>query len=65
LPHLRHVPRHVDPAQHGAHVSPSERTHRPRQIFKLLLSRMVRFNSAPYLTFASILLLGIAALSFV
>jgi hypothetical protein len=31
-------------------------------IFNMLLSRMVRFNSALYLTFLSILLLGIAAI---
>lgn len=36
-----------------------------RQIFTMLLSRMIRFNSALYLTFLSILLLGIAAISFV
>jgi hypothetical protein len=35
-----------------------------RLIFTMLLSRMVRFNSALYLTFLSIFLLGIAALSF-
>jgi hypothetical protein len=46
----RHAPEHKDPV---------------RQIYALLLSRMVRFNSALYLTFLSILLLGIAALSFV
>jgi hypothetical protein len=34
-------------------------------IYNLLLSRMVRFNSALYLTFLSILLLAIAAMSFV
>ncbi len=34
-------------------------------IFNMLLSRMIRFNSALYLTFASIVLLGIAALRFV
>ncbi|HEY2034069.1 MAG TPA: hypothetical protein VGH02_10330 [Rhizomicrobium sp.] len=45
----RHPSGHRDPA---------------RQIFTLLLSRMVRFNSALYLTFLSIVLLGVAALSF-
>lgn len=44
---------------------PAERADPVRQIFALLLSRMVRFNSALYLTFLSILLLGIAAASFV
>ncbi len=44
---------------------PAEHTDPVRQIFKLLISRMVRFNSALYLTFLSILLLGIAAASFV
>ncbi len=33
-------------------------------IYNLLISRMIRFNSALYLTFLSILLLAIAALSF-
>ncbi len=33
-------------------------------IYSLLLSRMVRFNSALYLTFLSILLLGIAAVEY-
>jgi hypothetical protein len=46
----RHAPGQTDPS---------------RRVFALLLSRMVRFNSALYLTFFSILLLGIAALSFV
>ena len=46
----RHRPDHRDPV---------------RLIFDMLMSRMVRFNSALYLTFFSILLLGIAALSFV
>ena len=36
-----------------------------REIYALLLSRMIRFNSALYLTFLSILLLAIAATSFV
>jgi hypothetical protein len=36
-----------------------------RMIFAMLLSRMIRFNTALYLTFLSILLLGIAAASFV
>ncbi len=36
-----------------------------RAVYALLLSRMIRFNAALYLTFLSILLLGIAALSFV
>jgi hypothetical protein len=36
-----------------------------RLIYDLLLSRMVRFNLALYLTFLSILLLAIAAMSFV
>lgn len=36
-----------------------------REIYALLLSRMIRFNSALYLTFLSIVLLGIAAFSFV
>lgn len=36
-----------------------------RAIYKLLISRMIRFNSALYLTFLSILLLAIAAMSFV
>jgi hypothetical protein len=44
---------------------PAERADPVRQIFALLLSRMIRFNTALYLTFLSILLLGIAALSFV
>jgi hypothetical protein len=44
---------------------PAEQADPVRQIFALLLSRMIRFNSALYLTFLSILLLGIAALSFV
>jgi hypothetical protein len=35
-----------------------------RLIYRLLLSRMVRFNCALYLTFLSILLLGIAAVSY-
>lgn len=35
-----------------------------RLIFAMLISRMIRFNVALYLTFLSILLLGIAALSF-
>lgn len=33
-------------------------------VFAMLISRMVRFNAALYLTFLSILLLGCAALSF-
>jgi hypothetical protein len=36
-----------------------------RAIYKLLISRMIRFNSALYLTFLSILLLAVAAMSFV
>ena len=36
-----------------------------RMVYNLLLSRMIRFNSALYLTFLSILLLAIAATSFV
>ena len=36
-----------------------------REIYALLLSRMIRFNLALYLTFLSILLLAIAAMSFV
>jgi hypothetical protein len=36
-----------------------------RLIFAMLISRMIRFNTALYLTFFSILLLGLAALSFV
>lgn len=36
----------------------------PGLIFNMLLSRMVRFNGALYLTFLSILLLGIAALTY-
>jgi hypothetical protein len=36
-----------------------------RLIYHLLISRMIRFNSALYLTFLSILLLAIAAMSFV
>jgi hypothetical protein len=36
-----------------------------RAIYNLLISRMIRFNSALYLTFLSILLLAIAAMSFV
>lgn len=36
-----------------------------RAIYNLLISRMIRFNSALYLTFLSILLLAIAATSFV
>jgi hypothetical protein len=36
-----------------------------RAIYNLLISRMIRFNSALYLTFFSILLLAIAAMSFV
>lgn len=36
-----------------------------RAIYRLLISRMIRFNSALYLTFLSILLLAIAAMSFV
>jgi hypothetical protein len=36
-----------------------------RRAFNLLVSRMIRFNLALYMTFLSILLLGIAALSFV
>jgi hypothetical protein len=36
-----------------------------RAIYDLLLSRMIRFNCALYLTFLSILLLGVAALRFV
>ena len=43
----------------------AERADPVHQIFDLLLSRMIRFNIALYLTFLSILLLGIAALSFV
>lgn len=35
-----------------------------RRIYSLLLSRMIRFNLALYLTFLSILLLAAAALSF-
>lgn len=35
-----------------------------RAIYNLLISRMIRFNSALYLTFLSILLLGIAAVSY-
>jgi hypothetical protein len=46
----RHNPEHTDPA---------------RAVYDLLLSRMIRFNLALYLTFASVLLLGIAAMSFV
>jgi hypothetical protein len=37
----------------------------PRIAFRLLISRMIRFNLALYMTFVSILLLGIAAVSFV
>jgi hypothetical protein len=37
----------------------------PRIAFRLLISRMVRFNLALYMTFVSILLLGMAAVSFV
>ena len=36
-----------------------------RLVYDLLLSRMIRFNLALYLTFTSVLLLAIAALSFV
>ena len=36
-----------------------------RLIYRMLLARMIRFNSALYLTFVSILLLAIAAMSFV
>ncbi len=36
-----------------------------RAIYNLLISRMIRFNGALYLTFLSILLLAIAAMSFV
>ncbi|HWD48703.1 MAG TPA: hypothetical protein VG309_02175 [Rhizomicrobium sp.] len=36
-----------------------------RLVYHLLLSRMIRFNLALYLTFASVLLLGIAAASLV
>ena len=36
-----------------------------RRAFDLLVSRMVRFNGALYMTFLSILLLAIAAMSFV
>jgi len=46
----RHEPERADPAH---------------MVYNLLLSRMIRFNLALYLTFASVLLLGIAALSFV
>ena len=35
-----------------------------RLVYDLLLSRMIRFNLALYLTFTSVLLLAIAALSF-
>lgn len=35
-----------------------------QKAFAILLSRMIRFNLALYMTFLSILLLGIAALSF-
>ena len=44
---------------------PAERHDPVREIYKLLISRMVRFNTALYLSFLSIVLLGIAALSFV
>jgi hypothetical protein len=37
----------------------------PRIAFRLLISRMIRFNIALYMSFVSILLLGIAAFSFV
>ncbi len=46
----RHRPDHRDPVP---------------MIFNILISRMIRFNSALYLTFLSILLLGSAAFSFV
>jgi hypothetical protein len=36
-----------------------------RLIYDLLLSRMIRFNLALYLTFSSVILLGIAAFSFI
>jgi hypothetical protein len=36
-----------------------------RAVYDLLLSRMIRFNLALYLTFLSVMLLGIAALSFI
>jgi hypothetical protein len=42
-----------------------ERKEPVAMVFALLLSRMIRFNSALYLTFLSILLLGVAALCFV
>jgi hypothetical protein len=35
-----------------------------RLIYRLLLSRMVRFNGALYLTYLSVLLLGIAAINY-
>jgi hypothetical protein len=44
---------------------PSDHTDPVRHIFKLLLSRMVRFNCALYLTFLSISLLAVAALRFI
>jgi len=44
---------------------PTEGGEPVRAIYNLLISRMIRFNSALYLTFLSILLLAIAAMSFV
>jgi len=46
----RHAPDDADPV---------------RMIYAMLMSRMIRFNAALYLTFLSILLLAIAAMSFV
>jgi hypothetical protein len=43
---------------------PTEGPDPARMAYNLLLSRMIRFNSALYLTFLSILLLAIAATSF-
>ena len=34
-----------------------------REVFRLVLSRTLRFNAALYLTFLSIILLGVAALA--
>jgi hypothetical protein len=42
-----------------------ERADPVRLIYRMLLSRMIRFNIALYLTFLSILLLGAAAISIV